>query len=89
LLWSDANPGLDDGEGWVKFLAVLRPYRKKGLGAALLRRAFAGYAGKGRVKAGLGVDPDDSTRAARLYRTVGMTPQYEANIYQRTLAAVR
>jgi mycothiol synthase len=84
-----SNSGLDDGEGWVKFLAVLRPYRRKGVGAALLRRAFAGYAGKGRVKAGLGVDMDNPTRAARLYRAVGMTPQYEANIYQRTLAAAR
>jgi ribosomal protein S18 acetylase RimI-like enzyme len=84
-----SNSGLDDGEGWVKFLAVLRPYRRKGVGAALLRRAFASYAGKGRVKAGLGVDLDNPTQAARLYRAVGMTPQYEANIYQRTLAAAR
>jgi len=76
-----------DGEGWVKFLAVLRPYRKKGVGEALLRRAFATYAGKGRGKAGLGVDLANPTQAARLYRAVGMTPQYEANIYQRTLAA--
>jgi ribosomal protein S18 acetylase RimI-like enzyme len=59
------------------------------VGAALLRRAFASYAGKGRVKAGLGVDLDNPTQAARLYRAVGMTPQYEANIYQRTLAAAR
>jgi hypothetical protein len=52
-----------------------------------LRRAFATYAGKGRTKAGLGVDLDNPTEAARLYRAVGMTPQYAANIYQRTLAA--
>ena len=82
-----SDSGMDDGEGWVKFLAVLRPYRKQGVGAALLRRAFATYAGKGRAKAGLGVDLDNPTEAARLYRAVGMTPQYAANIYQRTLAA--
>jgi ribosomal protein S18 acetylase RimI-like enzyme len=84
-----SDSGKDDGEGWVKCLAVLRPYRRRGVGQALLRRAFAAYAGKGRSKAGLGVDLANPTRAARLYRAVGMTPQYEANIYQRTLAAAR
>jgi mycothiol synthase len=75
----------EDGEGWVRNLAVLRPYRRRGVGEALLRRAFAAYAGKGRSKAGLGVDMANPTRAARLYRAVGMTPKYEANIYQRPL----
>jgi mycothiol synthase len=82
---SDNN--LAENEGWVKNLAVLRPYRKRGLGEALLRRAFAAYAGKGRSKAGLGVDLANPTRAARLYLAVGMSPQYQANIYQRLLAA--
>ena len=82
-----SDSGLEEGEGWVKFLAVLRPYRKRGVGEALLRRAFATYAGKGRSKVGLGVDLENPTQAARLYRAVGMAPQYEANIYQRELAA--
>lgn len=78
---SDAN--VEEGEGWVKRLAVLRAYRKRGLGEALLRRAFAAYAGKGRRKAGLGVDLANPTEAARLYFAVGMTPLYRANIYRR------
>jgi ribosomal protein S18 acetylase RimI-like enzyme len=76
-----------EGEGWVKYLAVLRAYRRRGVGEALLRRAFATYAGKGRTRAGLGVDLANPTEAARLYRAVGMDPLYEANIYQRTIAA--
>jgi ribosomal protein S18 acetylase RimI-like enzyme len=76
-----------EGEGWVKYLAVLRAYRRRGVGEALLRRAFATYAGKGRTRAGLGVDLANPTEAARLYRAVGMHPLYEANIYQRTIAA--
>jgi ribosomal protein S18 acetylase RimI-like enzyme len=75
----------EDNEGWVKYLAVLRPYRKRGVGEALLRRAFAAYAAKGRSRAGLGVDLANPTQAARLYRAVGMHLLYEANIYQRTL----
>ncbi|BCJ54020.1 hypothetical protein Asp14428_54950 [Actinoplanes sp. NBRC 14428] len=80
---SDSNA--EDGTGWVRALAVLRAYRRKGVGEALLRRAFATYAGKGRTSAGLGVDLANPTRAARLYRAVGMHPMYEANIYERTV----
>ena len=71
----------------MKYLAVLRAYRRRGLGAALLRRAFATYAAKGRAKAGLGVDMANPTAAARLYHAVGMHPLYKANIYQRTVRA--
>ena len=82
-----SDSGAEEGEGWVKYLAVLRPYRRRGVGEALLRRAFATYARKGRSAAGLGVDLANPTKAARLYRAVGMRPRYEANIYQRTVAA--
>jgi ribosomal protein S18 acetylase RimI-like enzyme len=87
---SDSGAEEDEGgvkEGWVKRLAVLRAYRRRGLGEALLRRAFATYAGQGRRRVGLGVDMANPTRAARLYRAVGMNPLYEANIYQTTVAA--
>jgi ribosomal protein S18 acetylase RimI-like enzyme len=80
-----SDAGGDADEAWVRNLAVLRPYRRRGVGAALLRRAFATYAAKGRARVGLGVDLANPTRAARLYHAVGMHPQYQANIYQRTL----
>ena len=87
-LQSGGNGGDEENdEGWVKYLAVLRPYRKRGLGEALLRRAFATYAAKGRAKAGLGVDLANPTDAASLYRKVGMTPLYRANVYQTTVTA--
>ena len=76
-------------EGYVKYLAVLRPYRKRGVGEALLRRAFAAYAAKSRPKAGLGVDLANPTDAARLYFKVGMTPLYRANVYQTTITTTR
>jgi mycothiol synthase len=82
-----SDGGSESDEGWVRNLAVLRPYRRRGVGEALLRRAFATYAAKGRTRAGLGVDLANPTRAARLYHAVGMRPQYQANIYQRTIRA--
>jgi len=80
-----SDTDIEDGGGWVRALAVLRPYRRRGVGAALLHRAFAAYAANGRTTAGLGVDLANPTRAARLYRAVGMHPLYQANIYQRTV----
>ncbi|MFI5496472.1 GNAT family N-acetyltransferase [Actinoplanes sp. NPDC051859] len=80
-----ADSQVADGAGWVRSLAVLRAYRRRGVGEALLRRAFAAYAAKGRSTAGLGVDLANPTRAAQLYHGVGMRPLYQANIYQRVL----
>ncbi|WP_232533851.1 GNAT family N-acetyltransferase [Plantactinospora sp. KBS50] len=84
-----ADQAVEQGEGWVKRLAVLREHRRRGVGAALLRRAFAAYAGKGRTYAGLGVDLSNPTEAARLYRSVGMTAEMEADIYARTVEPAR
>ena len=77
----------DEDEGWVGRLGVLREARKKGVGAALLRHAFAAYVRNGRGKAGLGVDMENPTQAARLYLAVGMKPLYAANIYQTMVKA--
>ena len=78
-----SDVGAEDNAAWVKALAVHRPYRRRGVGEALLRRAFAIYAGKGRTEAGLGVDLENPTSAARLYRAVGMHPLYETHVYRR------
>ena len=78
---------VEHGEGWIKNLAVLREHRKSGIGAALLATVFACYARKGRRLAGLGVDLTNPTGAYRLYATVGMTPTFEADVYERLVRA--
>lgn len=72
-----------ESEGWVQNLAVLREFRKRGVGRALLAEAFAIYARKGYPEAGLGVDLANPTQAIKLYTGVGMTPAYRANIYEQ------
>lgn len=78
---------IGDNESWVHYLGVLAPYRGRGLGALLLRTAFATYAAKGRTRAGLAVDMTNPTSAYRLYTGVGMTPTYEVDIYEREITA--
>jgi mycothiol synthase len=84
-----SDAGFGDNEGWVKRLGVDRAYRKRGIGEALLRHAFAVYAAKGRTRAGLGVDLENPTQAASLYFAVGMTPLYRADVYQTSVTARR
>ncbi|GIE99116.1 GNAT family N-acetyltransferase [Paractinoplanes rishiriensis] len=79
--------GVADQEGWVADLGTLRAYRNRGIGSALLRRAFAVYAAKGRTHVGLSVDLQNPTGAARLYEAVGMTPLYLANVYRTYVTA--
>jgi GNAT superfamily N-acetyltransferase len=87
--WAGVLQSADQGpdEGWVKMLAVRRRYRRRGVGGALLRRAFAAYAANGRTAAGLGVDLANPTAPASLYHAVGLTPSHQADMYERQLAA--
>ena len=84
-----AEPADGSAEAWVRMLAVRRPYRRRGIGEALLRRALTTFAGKGRTHAGLGVDLTNPTDPVRVYRAVGMAPAYEADMYERTVPAAQ
>jgi mycothiol synthase len=64
--------GPDNDIGWVSTLGVRRPYRRKGLGEALLRRSFELFYANGKKRAGLGVDTTSLTNATRLCEKCGM-----------------
>lgn len=84
-----AAGAVEQNEGWVHNLAVLRAYRGRGIARALLSAAFTAYTAKGRTAAGLGVDLTNPTGAYRLYESLGMYPVYETDIYERTLSGAR
>ena len=60
--------------GWVGTLAVRRPWRKHGLGLALLYQSFGAFYQRGVTSVGLGVDAQSLTGATRLYERAGMRP---------------
>lgn len=62
----------DRNMGWVGTLGVLRPWRKQGLGLALLQHSFGVFYKMGKKRAGLGVDSSNLTGATRLYEKGGM-----------------
>jgi mycothiol synthase len=72
-------------EGWVSQLAVRRPWRRRGLGLALLRHAFNEFFRRGVRKIGLGVDASNPTGATRLYERAGMQVAHEYILYEKEL----
>jgi mycothiol synthase len=73
--------------GWVDTLAVLRPWRRKGLGMALLLYSFGEFYRRGRRKVGLGVDSQNLTGATRLYERAGMHVARQYISFQKELRA--
>lgn len=65
---SDSYPDM----GYVDVLGVRRPWRRRGLGMALLRHAFHTFQSRGFARAGLGVDAQSKTNAVALYERAGM-----------------
>jgi mycothiol synthase len=62
----------DETLGWISVLGVRRPWRRRGLGRALLLHSFHALRARGKPRAGLGVDGSNPTGAVRLYEAVGM-----------------
>lgn len=77
------------GIGWIGTLGVRRPWRKKGLGLALLQHSFGEFYKRGMNTIGLGVDASNSTGATRLYQRAGMYVASEFATYEKELRAGR
>jgi ribosomal protein S18 acetylase RimI-like enzyme len=75
----------DPAQGWVGNLGVRRPWRKRGLGLALLRHSFGEFYRRGQRKAGLSVDADNLTGALRLYEKAGMRVTEAFDRYEREI----
>jgi mycothiol synthase len=77
------------GIGWIGTLGVRRPWRKHGLGYALLIHSFGEFYKRGTKTIGLGVDAENPTGATRLYKKAGMHAASEFVLYEKELRAGR
>jgi GNAT superfamily N-acetyltransferase len=73
------------GGGFVHALFTRRPWRKQGLGAALLQESFRRCWERGERSVGLGVDAASDTGAFQLYERAGMAPALGWVVYEKTL----
>ncbi|HUS94888.1 MAG TPA: GNAT family N-acetyltransferase [Patescibacteria group bacterium] len=81
------NPesSLDSNMGWVSTLGVCRPWRRQGLGLALLHHSFEEFFQRGKARVGLGVDASSLTGATRLYERAGMREIRQFNTLEKVL----
>jgi mycothiol synthase len=75
----------DPDLGWVATLGVRRPWRKRGIGLALLRHSFNEFYRRGTRRVGLGVDAQNLTGALRLYEKAGMHVRQAYDLYEKEL----
>jgi mycothiol synthase len=73
------------GGGWVHTLFTRRPWRRQGVGAALLHDVFGRFWERGERNVGLGVDAANETGAFRLYERAGMKPVLGWVVYEKQL----
>ena len=85
ICFCSPQSGMDTSAGYVNALGVLRPWRKRGLGLALLLHALSVLREKGKVRAALHVDAQSLTGATRLYEKAGMHVDQLLHEYQLEL----
>ena len=71
--------------GWVRQLGVRPPWRRRGLGMALLVAAFGLFRDHGATEVGLGVDGENTTGAVGLYERAGMHVHHRLDTYEKEL----
>lgn len=76
-------------EGHVRELFVRRPWRRRGIGVALLRHAFGEFYRRGKRKVSLTVDAESAWGAPRLYERAGMRPLWGTVHYEKELRPAR
>jgi mycothiol synthase len=75
--------------GWVHVLGVRRPWRRRGVGLALLHHAFGEFYRRSIRNVYLGVDSQNLTGATRLYERAGMHVVRRNFSYEKELRAGR
>jgi ribosomal protein S18 acetylase RimI-like enzyme len=77
----------DPAAGYVELLGVRRPWRRHGLGEALLRHSFQAFRERGWTRGTLGVDASSPTGATRLYERAGMSVYRTTVFLERPVSA--
>jgi mycothiol synthase len=78
---------ISDGIGWIDALMVRKPWRRRGIGHALLTHAFRELYARGMRRMALGVDAENPTGATQLYERAGMQSGQQYAAYGKELRA--
>jgi mycothiol synthase len=82
------NAAFNRKRGWLRSVFVRRPWRRRGLGQAVVLRSLQVFRDRGMTSAGLGVDADNPTGALGLYARTGFEVEMRSTAYRKPLVAV-
>lgn len=71
FVFPEENERLGIARGWLEHVSVRRPWRRRGLAAALIADSLRALRDRGLTEAALGVDAENTTGALRLYESLG------------------
>jgi ribosomal protein S18 acetylase RimI-like enzyme len=71
--------------GFVEYISVRRPWRRRGLARALIAATITALRERGMTDAGLGVDSENTSGALRLYESCGFRVTQRLALYRTPL----
>jgi mycothiol synthase len=80
------NAAFNRKRGWLQSVFVRRPWRRRGVGRAVVLRSLQALRDRGMTSAGLGVDADNPTGALGLYTGTGFEVELRSAAYRKPLA---
>jgi ribosomal protein S18 acetylase RimI-like enzyme len=85
FIWPKENEVLGLKRGWLEHVSVRRPWRRRGLAAALIAESLHALRGAGMTEAALGVDAENPSGALRLYEKMGFVRERTGVSYRKEL----
>ncbi|MBF8290249.1 MAG: hypothetical protein HW391_1217 [Chloroflexi bacterium] len=85
FVFPEENEKLGIRRGWLEHISVRRPWRRRGLAAALIARSLATLRELGLDEAALGADAENLTGAVRLYEGLGFRRIRTAADYRKAI----
>jgi mycothiol synthase len=79
------NAAFNRRRGWLQSVFVRRPWRRRGLGRAVVLRSLQVFRDRGMTSAGLGVDADNPTGALGLYTGTGFEVEQRSTAYRKPM----
>ena len=86
-IYTEENERLGIRVGWLDQVSVRRPWRRKGVGAAVIAGSLRVFRDRGMAEASLGVDAENPTGALELYERLGFTRHRSFRVYRKPVRA--
>ncbi len=84
FVYATENEQVGARRGWLEHVSVRKPWRRRGLGRALIVSAMEALRERGMAEAMLGVDSDNPTGALQLYESLGFEVVERGVQYRRS-----